>query len=346
MLNIISKSLVSSRTSGPQKVVKNLIKGLDLIKYPYVINQRLDCCQRLWIHDDTEALDRIGSLDKNIKIIIGPNLYVSFMDIPHELDLSRVIYLHPCFWSVDFWLKFGYKREGKLEVWPTGIDTEEFKLSEDKKDIVLVYFKQRFDEELEFVRTELKSKNIDFVVIRYGSYSEKKYKSLLSRCRYVIWLGRQESQGIALQEALSCNIPVLVCDVRYYGQRSDQKSLENFNNDQISYPGATSAPYFDDRCGIKIKNIKELPKALDFMEKNLTSFRPREFINSSLSLEKQARDLIEIYHRYFGLSFNGGYNELVLRRGVWKNKKLYYIFGVKLKDLIIKVLRYFGLYSK
>ena len=55
MINIISKAYLSKNATGPKKVVDNFIKGLDILGYPYVINKRLDACQRLWIHDDTAA---------------------------------------------------------------------------------------------------------------------------------------------------------------------------------------------------------------------------------------------------------------------------------------------------
>jgi hypothetical protein len=55
------------------------------------------------------------------------------------------------------------------------------------------------------------------------------------------------------------------------------------------------------------------------MEKDLLNFRPREFILNNLSLEKQARDFVEIYHKYFNLSFEQGLNERILRAGDWQN---------------------------
>ena len=71
MINIISKSYLSRNVSGPKKVVDNLIKGLNILGYPYVVNKRLDACQRLWIHDDTVALAEINK-DKTKAVDAGP----------------------------------------------------------------------------------------------------------------------------------------------------------------------------------------------------------------------------------------------------------------------------------
>jgi len=75
---------------GQIKVFKNLIKGLDRIGYPYVVNQRLDACERLWVHDDTRALPLLHKLPAEIKAIVGPNLYVMPRDMPRGLDLRGV----------------------------------------------------------------------------------------------------------------------------------------------------------------------------------------------------------------------------------------------------------------
>ena len=289
MLNIISRSILFKNVSGPKKVVENLIKGLDKISYPYVINKRLDACKRLWIHDDTKALREISNLPKEIKIIVGPNIYNLPKDIPEYLDLSTIVYLQPSIWTKSFWLKFGADKYS-IEVWPTGIDTEEFKPSRktrEKKEFVLVYFKKRFADELETVKNALNRKNIDYRIIDYAKgYKESNYKNLLVKSKYVIWLGIGEAQGIALQEALSVDVPILVCDVYSVGHRVGG---EEFSQEEKEFQNTTSAPYFDSRCGIKIKDLNDLRQGIDFMESHLKNFKPREYILENLSLDKKQK---------------------------------------------------------
>ena len=339
MLNIISKAYLSKTSTGPKKVVDNLIKGLDLLGYPYVVNKRLDACGMLWIHDDTEALASIGKLDDSIKIVAGPNLYVVARQIPQMIDLSKIVYLQPSEWTKDLWVSFGFDR-CPVEAWPTGIDTEEYKPSTREKKTVLVYFKQRSQEELARVREALDKKNIAYQIIHYGNYKEEDYKQLLGETRYIVWLGRQESQGIALQEALAADVPILVCDVDRLGHwEASPKEMAVFTEEENNYTGATSAAYFDERCGIKIKDLATLGGALDTMECSLGTFRPRQYILENLSLEKQARALLAMYEKYFGITFDQGRSDVACKRGNWRNNTLYFKIYMQLKRSIKQLVR-------
>lgn len=335
MLNIISRSILFKNISGPKKVVENLIKGLDKLGYPYVVNKRLDACKRLWIHDDRAALKKINSLPPEIKVAVGPNLYDLPKNVPSDLNLKRAVYLQPSPWSKKCWEYFGFNK-CVLDVWPSGIDIEEFKPSKDKKEFVLIYFKQRFDEELKIVKDILARRNINFRIIDYvKGYKEENYKNLLKKTRYLIWLGRQESQGIALQEALSSGVPILVWDVKYMGHWQVPPAVAAiFSEEEKNYKDTTSAYYFDDSCGLKIKEASELKKAVEYMEKNLDKFQPRKYILENLSLEKQAKELILLYEKHFGLSYEEGFDEKILRKGAWRNGKFYYVFYLKLKHLV------------
>lgn len=342
MLNIVSRSAVFKNISGPQKVVANLIKGLEKVNYPYVVNKRLDYCERLYIHDDTIALSEVSKLDPRIKVLVGPNLYVVPRDLPKELDISRAVYLVPSAWSRNFWQHFGFDR-CPMEVWPTGIDTEEFKPLVGKKDFILVYFKQRFMNELEAVKKELELKNLPYRILHYDKgYKEEEFKELLKNTRYVIWLGRQESQGIALEETLSENIPILICDVSSVGHCIGGGELNQAEKD---FTDTTSAEYFDSRCGIKIKDLSELGAAIEKMENNLASFEPRKYVLENLSLEGQAKKLLHFYDKYFGLSYEAGLLEKPLHLGDWQNAKWHYVLYLKLKHNFKMVLVKIGIWK-
>ena len=339
MINIISKSYLSRNVSGPKKVVDNLIKGLNILGYPYVVNKRLDACQRLWIHDDTVALAEINKLSLNIKVIAGPNLYIAPRHVSAEIDLSKAIYLHPSEWSKDFWLDFGFNR-CQIEVWPAGIDTDEFKPSLEERKYVLVYFKQRSKDELKTVEDALRQKNLIYKVIYYNYYSEEEYKILLSKAKYIIWLGRQESQGVALQEAMSFNVPILVCDVLSVGHwTASSKLMSILNEEENAYNNTTSAPYFNEMCGIKIRDLSKISETISIMESNWENFQPRRYILENLNLEKQARDFLAIYEKNFGLSFESGIKEKLINASDWRNNKLYFKLYLYSKNFIKKLIK-------
>ena len=338
MLNIISRSYISKSVSGPKKVVDNLIKGLDLIGYPYCVNKALDATSELWIHDDTTALREASRL--GLKAIVGPNLYILPRNIPADIDFSHFAYIHPSPWAADFWKELGFTK-CPLDSWPAGIDTNEFSARPKPADgKVLVYFKDRLPEELEAVEKILSEKSIAYDVIRYGSYKQADYMTLLSQARYVIWIGRQESQGIALEEALSMNVPIVVWDVTHIGHwQPTERESKIFTTEEAAHTGATSAYYFDNRCGIITKNPDEIPAAIERMEKEWQSFEPRAYIVENLNLEKQARAMLTFFEKYFGITYEQGLGEKPRNSGSWINAKWYYVAYMSLKDFAKKALK-------
>lgn len=338
MINIISRSIVSNRVSGPRKVVENLLKGLDALKYPYVVNARLDACPRVWIHDDTDALREVVQIP-TIFPIVGPNLYVTPRQISSDIDLAKTLYLHPSPWVVDMWSEGGFSR-APLAAWPTGIDTEEFTPSTLPKNDVVIYFKERYPEELAAMETLLTEIQVSYTVIRYGHYTEAEYKKTLATAKYIVWIGRQESQGIALQEALAMNVPVLVWDVPRLGHWvAKPAAMAVFNDQENNFTGATSAYYFDERCGLRTKEKTELPALITTMEKNWSSFTPREYVLEQLSLAKQAKDLLTLYETHFALPYEAGFTETIKNPGKWKNAELPFIIKERVKDIVKSIVR-------
>jgi hypothetical protein len=337
MINIISKSVASGYTSGPQKVATNLIKGLDLLNYPYCINRALDTTSQLWIHDDVEALREVSK--KKIKAVVGPNLYILPRNIPVDINFSNLIYIQPSKWSAGVWRSFGFNK-CPFVYWPVGIDTYEF--SERQKPtngIVLIYFKQRYDSELEHIKKILNELEIKHEIIIYGSYKQSDYIEKLRNTKYLIWLGRQESQGIALEEALSMNVPILVWDVLNIGHWVPTNKEEKiYTPAELLYSDTTSAYYFDDRCGIKTKNMKEIENSIHKMEENWSSFEPRKYIIENLSLEKQTLEFINFFEKYQGISYKTGLDEKIKNNKKWRTARLHYKIYFYLKNIAKKVI--------
>ncbi len=318
MINIISKSIYSKEIRGPKKVVDNLIKGLDEIGYPYVINQRLDSTKRLWIHDDIRAFKQIDDLPSYVHVLAGPNLFLIPQEIPAGMKLPNTIYLQPSENIRKVWIAKGYDKS-PTEIWASGVDLSDFNEKANKKNQVLIYFKQRKEEELDKVTGILKNLNIAFAVIKYGSYKESVYKEAVNNSKYIIWLGCFESQGIALLEALALNTPILVIDKEF------ESKWEG---------GISSAPYFSDQCGLKIKGLESLSEGVKIMEARWKSFNPRAYVEENFSPAGQAKKLLFLYEKYFNLTVKSGFNEKIIRAGKWRNDAFWYKTFVKIKDFI------------
>lgn len=325
MLNIITRQFES--INGPNKVVKNLIKGLEKINYPYVINKDINSTKRLYIPNNIFALNFLNKT--SAKTILGPNLFVLPKDIPRIYNIKNAIYLQNSKWTYDLWLKLGFDKE-KLKYWPCGIDTEEFTnvWSKDINKPVLIYYKQRDPNLLIRVKQILNEKNIKYNIIKYGYYNENEFKNALANCSFIIWLGSQESQGIALQEALSSNVPMIVIDAKSLFDTFDKNGYE-FPEDLRNFE-TTSVPYFDNRCGLVIRHLDELSEAIDNMFSLFYTFNPRDYILENLNLRKQATEFIKFYE-YWDLTIKDGFSEKLLNEKEYKEPIVFKIL-MKIKN--------------
>lgn len=300
MINIITRDF--SRTRGPNKVVRNLLKGLDKIGYPYVINKDINATKRCYIPNRRAPLLKLRIAKS--KVTVGPNVYVLPHDIHWFVSLKNTIYLQPCEWTAQLWRELGFRR-APIKVRPTGIDTDEFHPKNGiQKKKILVYHKMRDKAELEMIEKTLQEMRLHYHKIMYGCYKEADYKEAIWQSSFIVWHGRHESQGIAMQEAMACNVPILVCDVKsLFEQRSGYSWPESLSNFKV-----TAAPYFDERCGLRMIDLSKLKQSIEYIFDNFSRFFPRDYVVENLSLEGQALKFVQLWE-YWDLTVKQGYSE-------------------------------------
>ena len=316
MLNIIARNL--DKISGPNKVINNLVKGLERIDYPFVLNHDINATRRCFIPKSKDALEHLGKARS--RVIVGPNLYVLPGSIPGYLkpELASTLYVHPCTWTIDLWKLLGYDLDN-LWPWPTGIDLDEFPSRDAvsaRNGEILLYHKTRSPRELKIIRETLDRLGLRYRMIIYGNYQQAEYLDALHNAPFVLWHGRHESQGIALQEALASNVPILVADVHSLFETPNTSWPEETRSFEV-----TAAPYFNDQCGKKIHDLAGLPRAIEYMQDNLGEFSPRQFIAGNLSLEKQAREFIDLWN-YWDMTFEEGMGEPLLSNRPYRRKRI------------------------
>ena len=276
MLNIYFNN--SSR--GPGKVYKNLLAGLNKLGVEYQPNNPTPSSDDVIVSLHRHNIINTGHITN---AFIGPNICVLPIDNPITMKQQYKKAIVPSEWVKKLYMK--WLPEDKLVVWPVGIDTDLFsdKSNKEKTNDCLIYFKRRSQGELNAVKELLKLKGQSFEVVEYGHYNEQQFIETISRSRYGIVLDNTESQGVAIEEMMSCNLPLLVWDVTHWVDRGEEYEVE-----------ATSIPYWDERCGLSFTNSEEIETIYDKFINDLKIFKPREYILENLSLEKCAQDLINI----------------------------------------------------
>ena len=258
---------------GPGKLISNLIKSFEENKIEYLLNDEgdkniiLQSCNRL-----------NGDLSN---CIIGPNICTLPID-------NSIVINHDRYNKIivpSEWVKNLYSRWlplDKIEIWPVGIDTELFKdYSLEKEYDFLIYYKRRDIQDLNFIINFLTERNFKFIIIKYGEYDETHFINSISKSRFGIVIDNCESQGIAVQEMMSCNLPLLVWDVKEWCDRGDKYKCD-----------ATSIPFWDKRCG-------EIFYSFDKFEMNLDkiingNYSPREYILENLSISESYKKIIDL----------------------------------------------------
>ena len=179
---------------------------------------------------------------------------------------------------------------------PFPVDVERFSPNNSEKTYdCFVYFKSRSLQELQTIETILQQLNYKYIVFRYGYYNEEDYILNVNKCRFGIWFGAHESQGFALQEVLSMNVPLIVYNVKSLNDEINTQGNHSYLEYKDSYDlSATSCPYFDERCGLIIYHLNELHIAIVKIDTNVYS--PRTYVLENLSPKVCYERLIQSFN--------------------------------------------------
>jgi len=266
---------------GPTNVFVNLTEGLRKNGIKFNVNPSNDNVYNIClVLSGIDNLKKCIILKKNKKInvlLAGPNI----VTVPSEhsyIIFSKSIdkILVPSDWVKKLYLS--YKKECKnISIWFSGVKISNFKSG--KRDKVLIYLKNK-NSFFEKCINYLIIKNIDFRILKYGFFSQKTYYELLRQSRIMIYFSSSESQGIAMQEAWSKNVPTLVYKQSFwiYGKRKFK---------------ASSSPYLNNNCGYFFENFNEFVIRFNKLNNN-KKIKPKKWLNKKMSLDASIKNLLEI----------------------------------------------------
>lgn len=227
--------------------------------------------------------------------IFGPGDYGAPVAARAVAGESRFkLLIQPSDWFRDY---YRASCGDKVVTWFAGIDTTKWvEVSSSAKSIdVLIYDKIRWHREdrvpavLGRLTDRLDALGLSYKILRYGHHHQRAFADSLKSSRSLAFLCEHETQGLAYQEALSAGVPVFAWDE---GEFVDPQ----LNRDAPAGLAVSSVPYFDERCGVKFDLDTIEPRFDDFWARR-DSFRPRAFVEDTLSLEKSACLYLDLYAR-------------------------------------------------
>lgn len=238
------------------------------------------------------------------KFIFGPHFSVFPDDKLFHINNinNNCIYIQPSISAMDVWKSAISNAHLPITWLPFPVDTDKFKpisnythipSGNNSKDLIriFIYYKRRHPDEftilLNFINTQSEknpSTRIQYRVFNYDHrYDEDDYLAYIQTCKFGIIIDAHESQGFAIQEALACNIPLLVWSTRIMGQEWNGYTY-TYSNLEGQYK-LTSVPYWNNKCGEVFYDGNELLQTYEKFIANLDHniYNPREFILETLS---------------------------------------------------------------
>ena len=264
---------------------------LDTINYEYKFGDINEINNFDIIYSPSSPID--SSQYPSKKFIFGPHFSV-FPD-NRLLSINNInknsIYIQPSKWAADTWRNFNVEKIIPIREFPFPVEIEKFCPNQhSQKNEIFIYFKRRKPEELECVKQFLNKKNITYKIFDYvKKYNEEDYLKCLQNAKYGIIIDAHESQGFAIEEALSCNVPLLVWNVNFMSQE--------YGSNYSNIP-CTNIAYWDNRCGEYFYKLEEFEKTYNEFINKLESYSPRKYILENLSPQKCGERFIELVNSF------------------------------------------------
>ncbi len=288
-----------SRPGGQMMVAINLMRGLDILGVPYRFND--------YAYAKKNPQELIGVIGKSHLIFENrfknPILFGASV-FSHPIDYALLFSQFPQIKKIlvpGIWIKKKFDEYYGAEqviAWPTGIDThtwnKNIKADKPKVDF-LIYDKVRWERDkyvsqlVTPIQEMLSHLGYSFDVIKYGAYEPPVLKEKVSNCKAMIFLCEHETQGIAYQQVLATNTPILAWDRGGFWQDPE------YYPHRVQFSPVTSVPYWNEKCGETFKGMEDFKEKLEVFIEQLDNYQPDAYIINNLTLEKCAQEYINIY---------------------------------------------------
>lgn len=274
LLNYVRPHYQRSIYGGHNAVTTSLIEGLKSLKVKYEINPLFITRKRsvdlAIVLADVKAAKQMIELKRlgYIKVLmVGPNLYNLPSDQP-EISGSQYVdkILIPSQWTYDNYIKDMPSIQEKLAIWPAGVAINNFHNNQNNYKEIILYDKRsaftNWDVDLSAYEKHLESLGYKVNLVAYGKYKKNEYLEALERSKFLIYISKWESQGIALQEAWERGVATLIY--------ADPKIEAVCKGDRTVF-----APYLNNECGALFSRMDDLEDLLNSLSASNVNPRMR-----------------------------------------------------------------------
>lgn len=279
----IVKAFLGLRNRGPRAVFNSLIRGLQTLNVPFVVNKKGG--DALCVLSGVCALREVLKWKRDglvKKIVAGPNIVVFPNDANGLIcDPAVDIILVPAQWVKELWISLRPELAPRIVVWAAGVQDPGVTVSRKRKGF-LIYRKRIPTELFDFIIRTLDSRRIEYIIMEYGSFSQDEYFTNLNQVKGVLYLTESESQGLALTEAWIRDVPTLVWD----------RGL--FQGGGYTWEGASSAPYLTPLCGMRFTGEKDFLDRLDDFLNDIELFQSRKYALEYFTDKKSTESFLKI----------------------------------------------------
>ncbi len=277
-------------SNGPARVASSVFRGMQKLGISFNVNEKnyAAIAPIVVVLGNPASLQRIMHYKNqgSVEILIaGPN--VEFILYPHTKNMSKSplidCFLIPCEWVKHVFERFIPHTVPRTRIWYAGVEAEHWKPTNPgaPKNKVIIYNKFKSDLVAPIIEY-LHNFNWEPIVLNYGSYNQAHYKSCLDEAAFAIFLSQSESQGIAMAEAWSMNVPTLVWNPK-------QNPSTYFHDIEVS-----SSPYLTEMTGRDWVTFDDLVTILSNWSSIVPTLAPRNWILSHMTDIKSAEMLLNI----------------------------------------------------
>ena len=214
-------------------------------------------------------------------LMVGPNF------APSTENFFIAWPLVTCYLGNSEWYEANLRRinpalENRICRWFAGVDENDWNPSTKFKDKqtnkVLMYHKtdgQVVDE----ATILLQKYGYSVIRINYGGYKPEYFKKALQECKFAVFVSQSETQGIALAEAWSMDVPTLVWNPK-----------TSHDWDGYTWIDTSACPYMNPMVGLDWQEMDEFRRIVESFESLSQSFEPRRWVllnmTDKISVEK------------------------------------------------------------